>query len=822
MDQPDEVVASSAHAAKDDRPFDAVSVGTCYSQTANDRFGRGASDVIRERDEQEQSDDASLAPLPPNWFTFEPDVTAGAVGDLYARVPTMQHYRNNLTALSHLYNLYFVAYQGQIFVYVPRGIPKQTIPRDPGIKLVPPQSPLGSLVGGYQDPADPHTMNHMIVGMLGREEIVVASYDDGDIIAYYTKDIADCVLDRPQKQNPPAPFFHENVGKSAWGLAVHQESRLIAASSNKCEVTVFAPALAASRKRANEGADRCSKCKASNPCDMIESHVRQRARNWRIVVRLGRMADNIPNIAFVDDKKGFAELICAMDIKGGVWLAHIWKPNQAALRLAPAPSMTSRRSEAWPSPSRVESFEQLLGITASQAIEAPQVALNIERCLECVPDNPCVPIPSQPAGPVPTHPVFPDPIPLPAFMVPGAVPVALAPEPQQAELSSSEESGAEASSEVGEGTANTIGNDGAGNDNDGNNSSGSGNLDEEEDEDEDEDEDEVEYDSADEVNPLPWDLSLGSDDVLYFGTANVAPGSVPGSGGLGTSLMALLGSPDGANMLLPSFHKTMLGHHTSHGSASGVSARRRTKTEWEGEEQSSTLSLDMVYFPHTGEAYAAPADHRGLMQLFARVDPRNENREGAETLRRSFGKRHRLLRLHEKEVELRNVAHWAGQKRPRCELAVFCPETLSTGPISPRTARTMFHATNRLSMVAHLRELSLVVVASPVGRVLLLTPTKLKRPEQWRSGELRHGFRVEWVLPRKSDEKVHRKTMRPLHGMAVGPVPGSGAEGKSGDGSESQMRGPHRRYRLMLHYRNHDILTYEISREEQTGRLCII
>lgn len=213
---------------------------------------------------------------------------------------------------------------------------------------------------------------------------------------------------------------------------------------------------------------------------------------------------------------------------------------------------------------RVESFEQLLGITASQAIEAPQVALNIERCLECVPDNPCVPIPSQPAGPVPTHPVFPDPIPLPAFMVPGAVPVALAPEPQQAELSSSEESGAEASSEVGEGTANTIGNDGAGNDNDGNNSSGSGNLDEEEDEDEDEDEDEVEYDSADEVNPLPWDLSLGSDDVLYFGTANVAPGSVPGSGGLGTSLMALLGSPDGANMLLPSFHKTMLGHHTSH------------------------------------------------------------------------------------------------------------------------------------------------------------------------------------------------------------------------------------------------------------------
>ena|SRR6187402_10462 len=37
-------------------------------------------------------------------------------------------------------------------------------------------------------------------------------------------------------------FFHENVGSSAWGLGIHQASRLIAVGSNLREVTVFSHA----------------------------------------------------------------------------------------------------------------------------------------------------------------------------------------------------------------------------------------------------------------------------------------------------------------------------------------------------------------------------------------------------------------------------------------------------------------------------------------------------------------------------------------------------------------------------------------------------
>jgi hypothetical protein len=121
-------------------------------------------------------------------------------------------------------------------------------------------------------------------------------------------------------------------------------------------------------------------------------------------------------------------------------------------------------------------------------------------------------------------------------------------------------------------------------------------------------------------------------------------------------------------------------------------------------------------------------------------------------------------------------------------------------------------------MVVHVPELSLVIIGSPIGRVLLVTPTSLVKPIEKLAGVLHHGLRIEWVLPRQSDEQVFRVSNRPLHGMAVGPVQDAGVLGGR---DEIQRVAVPRRFRLMLHYRNHDILTYEISREEQTGKLCI-
>ena len=94
------------------------------------------------------------------------------------------------------------------------------------------------------------------------------SCDDGDLIAYST-DVIHRFIDlkeqlqwwrqqqehtghinrHPDSQleetidNTPRPLLHKNVGRSAWGLAVHEEARLIAVSANSHVITVFALAL---------------------------------------------------------------------------------------------------------------------------------------------------------------------------------------------------------------------------------------------------------------------------------------------------------------------------------------------------------------------------------------------------------------------------------------------------------------------------------------------------------------------------------------------------------------------------------------------------
>jgi len=79
---------------------------------------------------------------------------------------------------------------------------------------------------------------------------------DGDVLVYYTHLLYREVKPYKETSRPSVvpwvyPFlwelaywserlFHENVGNSAWGLAIHSKSRLIAVSSNLKQVSVFA------------------------------------------------------------------------------------------------------------------------------------------------------------------------------------------------------------------------------------------------------------------------------------------------------------------------------------------------------------------------------------------------------------------------------------------------------------------------------------------------------------------------------------------------------------------------------------------------------
>ncbi|KAG6058777.1 hypothetical protein E4U17_007506, partial [Claviceps sp. LM77 group G4] len=92
-----------------ERPFRPVTVGPCHVQTATDRFGQGAKEAILNRELLQYSleledivstiFDWPLADCEDGGLKHVPGTTS-----IYKLVPSMQEFRNNLTALSQKYN----------------------------------------------------------------------------------------------------------------------------------------------------------------------------------------------------------------------------------------------------------------------------------------------------------------------------------------------------------------------------------------------------------------------------------------------------------------------------------------------------------------------------------------------------------------------------------------------------------------------------------------------------------------------------------------------------------------------------------------------
>jgi hypothetical protein len=112
---------------------------------------------------------------------------------------------------------------------------------------------------------------------------------------------------------------------------------------------------------------------------------------------------------------------------------------------------------------------------------------------------------------------------------------------------------------------------------------------------------------------------------------------------------------------------------------------------------------------------------------------------------------------------------------------------------------------DRLNMLAVIPELSLVVAASQVGRAALITLTRLADDFSKVAGPV-VMFRLDLILPLKLHEDEYRPWV-PLAGMAVAPLQApESARGKSWEGQ---------RWRLLLHYVDQTILSYELYRNEE-------
>lgn len=132
---------------------------------------------------------------------------------------------------------------------------------------------------------------------------------------------------------------------------------------------------------------------------------------------------------------------------------------------------------------------------------------------------------------------------------------------------------------------------------------------------------------------------------------------------------------------------------------------------------------------------------------------------------------------------------------------------------------------DRLKMLIQIPELGVVAIATQVGRVALLTMTSMGG-----AGVTKYGFRIEWFLPFKSQEERGRRPNCSLLGMAIGPLQGfeaasscsnsfnsPGRRNFSGKGPINGVKGS-RRFRLILFYYDHSILTYEIWRDAEESK----
>jgi hypothetical protein len=124
---------------------------------------------------------------------------------------------------------------------------------------------------------------------------------------------------------------------------------------------------------------------------------------------------------------------------------------------------------------------------------------------------------------------------------------------------------------------------------------------------------------------------------------------------------------------------------------------------------------------------------------------------------------------------------------------------------------------DRISLSTVIPELGVVIVATPKGRAAILSLCQSEAVELAKearnSNEPIYYFRLEWLLPFKSQEERGERPLESfLVGLAAGPIQGM---------LRPPVEGVARRWRIMLTFRDHTVLNYEISREsgKESGRV---
>lgn len=165
-----------------------------------------------------------------------------------------------------------------------------------------------------------------------------------------------------------------------------------------------------------------------------------------------------------------------------------------------------------------------------------------------------------------------------------------------------------------------------------------------------------------------------------------------------------------------------------------------------------------------------------------------------------------VMRTYEMDIEL------VGVGSDNDNVGIMCTDTIFQEKPMRAAMPGVHFPPERLSNLLHVPELCLVVAGSLCGRVVLITLTRPTNPRY----SFKRGFRIEAILPRRTDEDRCLRPICPLLGVAIGPIPSAG-----GKPPNEGPLGEHR-YRIMLHYYDHRILSYDVYRNMITSELSVI
>ena len=707
-----------------------------------------------------------------------------------------------------------IAYIDEVHVFEP-DFPSQSLRTIPELILLLPVSRPN--LTGYIDSRHPHAINHLVISDIGSEEMLIVACDDGDVIGYtlrsirralndFRKDLKAEPFERDEDSVPVLtwrPWFIHNVGQSAWGLATHKAQRLLAVSSNTKQINIFAFALTHS----DPVQDSVVKSGEQLYLDNADESLLLGSRSWnKVPISLSedRSKDmlisihghhaNIPNIAFYESNRNEQETyLASTDINGHTVVWEVWTCEaiiETHLDLGNTPS----KMRGWgvacidPRSHRITSGQtDTFGCIYHSDPQFTVVDISIGA--QGVKDN------SQ------WH---------PSFKRFASVPVS---NPPQAIINGQQPDSDSGSINTGPADDNImeLGN-------------GMGFVD-----------DEFPEDDLEGSNSAEIDNSTATAGVVS--NSNGGGGNDPGEPSIeeldseATESLPDESSPDSGNSIM---RFRLHGCNSNRQDLVNPSESNATET------YNDIIHISKYRVPSALLMYGYKIQQLIVLDvppgaaILTFGSPRVSSSSPGENMsippREPTKFRHlpfSLLQTTESDIYLfRNLAAERYGKA-RAHSQVICRKAVQQA-IPPGLSHLQH--IERLNMVLQVPELSIVVVGNQAGRVGILTMTTWQKRGEWQPNEELEGFKIEFILPLRSQEERGLRPEKPLMGIAVGPIQGHETRPDQRIVLEPEATGTRsrvaeessRRFRLMMIYYDHTILSYEISRQPESDEMLVI